>query len=71
MFYQVESLKSGMHHSDGILWMRVPGIPPTVSREKVSLRDLPPTILSMFGIEKPPYMTGKVLPVGALQFKAS
>ena len=63
LFYQVESLKSGMHHPDGILWMRIPGIRPSVSREKVSLRDLPPTILSMFGIEKPPYMTGRILPV--------
>lgn len=64
LFYQVESLKSGMHHPDGILWMRVPGAPPNVAREKVSLRDLAPTILSLFGIDKPPYMTGKVLPVG-------
>lgn len=65
LFYQVESLKSGMHHPDGILWMRVPGMRPEVAREKVSLRDLPPTILSMLEIEKPAYMTGKVLPVGA------
>ena len=63
LFYQVESLKSGMHHPDGILWMRVPGSRPTVHREKVSLRDLPPTLLSLFGINKPAYMTGKVLPV--------
>jgi bisphosphoglycerate-independent phosphoglycerate mutase (AlkP superfamily) len=53
-----------MHHPDGILWMRIPGVRPNVAREKVSLRDLPPTILSMFGIEKPSYMTGDVLPVG-------
>ena len=64
LFYQVESLKSGMHHPEGILWMRIPGNRPSVRLEKVSLRDLPPTILSMFGIEKPDYMTGKVLPVG-------
>ena len=65
LFYQVESLKSGMHHPDGILWMRIPGSRPGVYREKVSLRDLPPTILSMFGIEKPAYMNGRILPVGA------
>lgn len=64
LFYQVESLKSGMHHPDGILWMRVPGMRPRVYDEKVSLRDLPPTLLSLFGIEKPAYMNGKVLPVG-------
>jgi hypothetical protein len=65
LFYQVESLKSGMHHPDGILWMRIPGSRPNVSREKVSLRDLPPTILSLFGIDKPAYMTGRILPLGA------
>jgi len=64
LFYQVESLKSGMHHPDGILWMRVPGALPVVHRETVSLRDLPPTILSLFGVEKPGYMSGRVLPVG-------
>ena len=63
LFYQVESLKSGMHHPDGILWMRVPGGRPSTHREKVSLRDVPPTLLALFGIEKPSYMTGKVLPV--------
>jgi hypothetical protein len=65
IFYQVESLKSGMHHPDGILWMRVPGLAPRVHQEKVSLRDFAPTIVSMFGIEPPDYMTGKVLPVAA------
>jgi hypothetical protein len=65
LFYQVESLKSGMHHPDGILWMRIPASRPTVFKEKVSLRDLPPTILSLFGIAKPGYMNGRVLPVGA------
>jgi hypothetical protein len=63
LFYQVESLKSGMHHPDGILWVRIPESRPSVSPAKVSLRDLPPTILSLFGIEKPAYMTGRILPV--------
>jgi bisphosphoglycerate-independent phosphoglycerate mutase (AlkP superfamily) len=35
-----------------------------VHREKVSLRDLPPTLLSLFGIPKPKYMNGRVLPLG-------
>ena len=70
LFYQVESLKSGMHHPDGILWMRIPGSAPTVHPEKVSLRDLPPTVLSMFGIEKPDYMNGRVLPIGRTVVRA-
>src|SRR5689334_10715497 len=65
LFYQVESLKSGMHHPDGILWMRIPGAHPRVQREKVSLRDVAPTLLSMFGVEQPLYMAGKILPVPA------
>ncbi|HET8826329.1 MAG TPA: hypothetical protein VFM77_14420 [Terriglobales bacterium] len=65
LFYQVESLKSGMHHPDGILWVRQPGAQPTVHRDKVSLRDVAPSLLSLFGIEKPPYMKGRVLPLGA------
>lgn len=70
LFYQVESLKSGMHHPDGILWMRIPGSAPAVHPEKVSLRDLPPTVLSMFGIEKPDYMNGRVLPIGRTVVRA-
>jgi len=55
----------GMHYPDGILWMRIPGSRSSVHREKVSLRDLPPTLLSIFGIKKPDYMTGRIPPVGA------
>ncbi len=64
LFYQVESLKSGMHHPEGILWMRIPGNRPNAHSEKVSLRDVAPTLLSMFGIEKPDYMKGTVLSLG-------
>jgi hypothetical protein len=70
LFYQVESLKSGMHHPDGILWMCIPGNAPTVQLEKVSIRDLPPTVLSLFGIEKPDYMSGRVLPIGRTTLRA-
>jgi hypothetical protein len=65
LFYQVESLKSGMHHPDGILWMRIPGSRPRVHHEKVSLRDVAPTLLSMFGVEQPEYMMGRILPIPA------
>ena len=70
IFYQVESLKSGMHHPDGILWMRMPGRPASVYHEKVSLRDVAPTILALFGITKPAYMTGTTLPVAAQMARA-
>jgi Type I phosphodiesterase / nucleotide pyrophosphatase len=70
IFYQVESLKSGMHHPDGILWMRMPGVAPRVHRDKVSIRDIAPTLLSLFGIDRPSYMRGGVLPVRAAQHAA-
>jgi predicted AlkP superfamily phosphohydrolase/phosphomutase len=63
LFYQVESLKSGMHHPDGILWLRMPGVKPQVHEGRVSLRDVAPTLLSLFGIDKPSYMHGSVLSV--------
>ena len=53
-----------MHHPEGILWMRIPGNRPNAHSEKVSLRDVAPTLLSMFGIEKPDYMKGTVLSLG-------
>jgi len=61
VFYQVEGLKSGMHHPDGILWMRIPKVAPHTHQEKVPLRDLPPTILEFMGLDVPPYMTGRSL----------
>jgi Type I phosphodiesterase / nucleotide pyrophosphatase len=61
LFYQVENLKSGMHHPDGLMWIRVPGLAHRVYAEKVSLRDVAPTLLALLGIEKPSYMSGKPL----------
>jgi hypothetical protein len=59
LFYQVEGVKSGMHHPDGILWIREPGIPPQNDEQRVSLRDVAPTVLSFFGVDPPPEMTGR------------
>jgi predicted AlkP superfamily phosphohydrolase/phosphomutase len=58
LFYQLESLKSGMHHPDGILWIRQPGVAPRLIPDKVSLKNVAPTILSMFQVPRPPAMTG-------------
>ena len=63
LFYQVEGLKSGMHHPDGILWIRRPGSPHCVHDGKVGLRDIAPTLLQAFGVQPPAYMTGSPLPV--------
>jgi hypothetical protein len=61
MFYAMEGMKSGMHHPDGMLWIRDPLRPHAFHQEKVGLVSIAPTILGMLGIEKPEYMKGESL----------
>jgi len=61
ILYQVSGLKSGMHHPDGILWIRDTSKKPTPS-QRVSLRQIAPTLLAHFGLEKPDFMTMDALP---------
>jgi predicted AlkP superfamily phosphohydrolase/phosphomutase len=63
LFYQIEGLKSGMHHQDGVLWIRTPRRQHWVAEEKVPLRTVAPTVLELLGMPKPSYMKGEsVLP---------
>jgi len=57
LFYQGDGIKSGMHHPDGFLWIRTPDRVHQASPEKVPLRAVAPTVLSMFGVIPPSYMT--------------
>jgi hypothetical protein len=61
LFYQIDLIKSGMHHRDGMLWIRRPGQAPSVHGDKVSLTSIAPTILDLYGIEPPASMRGPVL----------
>lgn len=61
VFYQADGLKSGMHHPDGFLWIRTPQREHRVSPEKVPLRSVAPTVLEMFGVPRPTYMTAPSL----------
>jgi len=61
LFYQVESLKSGMHHPDGILWILEPGVAPRREPERVPLLDLAPTVLDLFALEPPGDWKGRSL----------
>ena len=61
LFYQVDLIKSGMHHPDGMLWIRGPGRVPGEQSEKVPLTRLAPTILDMYGLKAPDYMRGEPL----------
>jgi hypothetical protein len=61
MFYLIEGMKSGMHHPDGMLWIRTPERRHLVHDRKVPLCSVAPTILTMFSLPHPNYMQGPVL----------
>jgi hypothetical protein len=63
LFYQVEGMRSGMHHPDGLFWIRRPTLRHVVQQSKVPLADAAPTLLAMFGISAPPQMRGRPLAV--------
>ncbi len=57
VFYQIEDIKSGMHHPDGILWIRKPILNHAVHADNVSLLSIAPTILNILEV---PTTIGKV-----------
>jgi hypothetical protein len=61
LFYQIDLIKSGMHHPDGMLWIRTPGQGHAEHSEKVPLARIAPTILGMYGVEPPAYMRAEPL----------
>jgi hypothetical protein len=63
LFYRVDATKSGMHHPDGIWWIRTPQRKHQ-EHGRVSLRQVAPTILSILGVPLPDSM--KLPPVAAI-----
>lgn len=61
VFYHVDLKKSGIHHPDGVFWVRVPGMAGRVHREKVPLVDVAPTLLALMDMPIPAAMPGKAL----------
>ncbi|MCI0408956.1 MAG: hypothetical protein L0191_10390, partial [Acidobacteria bacterium] len=61
LFYQMEGIKSGMHHPDGLLWIRTPEKKHSVTEEKIPLTAIAPTLLAFFGIEPPAFMRAQCL----------
>ena len=51
LFYLANGIKSGMHHPDGLLWIRTPERRHLEVERKVSLREVAPTILALAGIK--------------------
>ena len=62
LFYHIDLVKSGMHHPDGMLWIRTPVREHAVHGDKVPLVAVAPTILEMFGLPQPGSMKGT--PIG-------
>jgi hypothetical protein len=58
LFYQVDMMKSGMHHTDGMLWIRSPERAHFVHPEKVPLVSVAPTLLQRLGLPQPASMKG-------------
>ncbi len=56
MFYQGGGLKSGMHHPDGMLWIRMPDRMHSVVTAKVPLTSVAPTILRLLDVTPPESM---------------
>ncbi|BDG07334.1 hypothetical protein [Anaeromyxobacter paludicola] len=61
LLFRLPGMKSGMHHPDGLLWIRVPGCAPRVHPEKVALDRVAPTLLGLFGL--PPAATMRGAPL--------
>ena len=70
LFYLAEGVKSGMHHPDGIFWIRRHDRRHRVHEDKVPLVAVAPTLLALQGLESPDEMPGHVLP-GAVDAPAA
>jgi hypothetical protein len=56
VFYKVDGIKSGMHHPDGLLWIRRPDSRHQVFQDPVDLDLVAPTLLAELGITPPEWM---------------
>jgi len=61
LFYRAPGLKSGMHHPDGLLWIRLPSRERATHAGKVGLTSIAPTLLALLGTPRPPSMRGAPL----------
>lgn len=61
VFYRIDGTKSGFHHPDGLLWIRLPDRTYREEKEKVPLRNIAPTILELLDTPKPAFMSGESL----------
>jgi hypothetical protein len=65
VFYRIDLVKSGMHHPDGMLWIRHPQRTHSEHPGKVPLTAVAPMILRLHGVQQPDYMHEPLAPVMA------
>jgi len=53
LFYQVEGVKSGMHHPEGLLWIRTPERIHASQREPLPLTEVFGKLLGLLGVRAP------------------
>jgi len=63
VFYKLDAMKSGMHHPDGMLWIRTPQRLHMNPDGRVPLAAVAPTILQMLGMRVPDSMRREPLHV--------
>jgi hypothetical protein len=56
LFYNCNLVKSGMHHRDGIFWIKGPAVPAAVHPGRLELTRVAPTLLSIMGYTPPKTM---------------
>ena len=57
LFYLIDGIKSGMHHPDGMLWVRRPDLRHEVAPDKLPLTRVAPMLLGLMQIAPPASMT--------------
>ena len=53
LFYQVDGVKSGMHHPEGLLWIRTPERRHAVHRDPLPLPEVYPRLIGLLGVRAP------------------
>jgi hypothetical protein len=59
LFYQIEALKSGMHHRDGMLWICTPERHGHTYQQKIPLTSVHSMLLHSMKLGEPAGMKGK------------
>jgi len=62
LFYQVEGVKSGMHHPEGLLWIRTPERIHASQREPLPLTEVFGKLLGLLGVRAPRPQRGPTRP---------